>query len=105
MEQGCSPLKILESMAAGVPVVASDLPVVRELMEDRVHGRLVDPERPSELARAIRLLLDYPDELRAMGARARTHVEDCLSWSRSTGQLRALYAVTGLRDGGVDEAA
>ena len=105
VEQGCSPLKILESMAAGVPVVASDLPVVRELMEDRVHGRLVDPERPSELARAIRLLLDYPDELRAMGARARTHVEDCLSWSRSTGQLRALYAVTGLRDGGVDEAA
>src|SRR4051794_6071577 len=105
VEQGCSPLKVLESMAAGVPVVASDLPVVRELMSDRVHGRLVDPERPSELARAIRLLLDYPDELRAMGARARSHVEANLSWTRSTDRLRALYAEAGLGREDAVEAA
>src|SRR3954463_2989656 len=105
VEQGCSPLKVLESMAAGVPVVASDLPVVRELMEDRVHGRLVDPERPSELARAIRLMLDYPDELRAMGARARRHVEEHLSWDHATDRLRALYAHAALGSEGIDEAA
>jgi glycosyltransferase involved in cell wall biosynthesis len=105
VEQGCSPLKVIESMAAGVPVVASDLPVVRELMEDRVHGRLVDPERPSELARAVRLLLDYPDERRAMGARARRHVKEHLSWERATDRLRAIYAHAGIGGEGIDEAA
>ena len=63
--QGCSPLKILESMAAGVPVVASDLPPTRELIEDGVNGRLVAADRPGELARAIRVLLDHPERGRA----------------------------------------
>ena len=67
--QGCAPLKILESMAAGVPVVASDLPVTRELITDGVHGRLVAPDRPGELARAIRVLLDLPRPPRRDGPR------------------------------------
>jgi glycosyltransferase involved in cell wall biosynthesis len=78
---------------------------VRELMDDRVHGRLVDPDRPSELARAIRLMLDYPDELRAMGARARRHVAEHLSWTRATDRLRVLYEHAGLGSEGIDEAA
>ncbi len=60
VEQGCAPLKVLESLAAGVPVVASDLPPVREIVTDGVEGRLVAPDRPAELARAIRLLLHVP---------------------------------------------
>ena len=65
--QGCAPLKILESMAAGVPVVASDLPAVRELITDGVHGRLVAPDRPGELARAIRVAARLPRAARADG--------------------------------------
>ena len=72
--QGCAPLKILESMASGTPVVASDLPAVRELIADGEHGRLVAPDRPGELARAIRVLLDYPERRAAMGRAARAHV-------------------------------
>jgi glycosyltransferase involved in cell wall biosynthesis len=90
--QGCAPLKILESLAAGTPVIASDLPAVREIMRDGAHGRLVAPDRPGELARAIRVALDYPDELRAMGAAARAHIAAELTWERSVHQLRALYA-------------
>ena len=67
LNQGCCPLKILESMAAGVPVVASDLPAVREIMMDGTHGRLVRPERPADLARAIRLLIEYPEQRCTMG--------------------------------------
>ncbi len=70
--QGCAPLKILESMAAGVPVVASDLPAVRELLTDGEHGRLIAPDRPGELARAIRVLLDHPERRARMGARRPT---------------------------------
>ncbi len=41
--QGCCPLKILEAMASGTPLVASDLPVVRELARPEVDALLVRP--------------------------------------------------------------
>ncbi|MCP4658845.1 MAG: glycosyltransferase family 4 protein [bacterium] len=91
VDQGCFPLKILESMACGVPVVASDLPVVRELVDDGVDGKLVRPDRPSELARSIRVLLEYPDELRAMGEKARERVVTQFSWESSRALLAELY--------------
>lgn len=89
--QGCAPLKILESMAAGVPVVASDLPAVRELITDGVTGRLVAPDRPGELARAIRVLLDFPERRAELGAAARAHVAEHLTWDASVARLGALY--------------
>ena len=91
VDQGCCPLKILESMAAGTPVIASDLAVVRELVVDGEHGRLVAPDRPAELARAARIMLEYPDRAAALGAAARAHVERSLTWDRSRAALRAAY--------------
>lgn len=92
VDQGCCPLKILESMAAGTPVIASDLAVVRELVVDGEHGRLVPPDRPAELARAARILLEYPERTRALGDAARAHVATSLTWDRSRAALRAVYA-------------
>lgn len=91
LAQGCSPLKVLESMAAGVAVIASDLPPVRELVEDGVHGRLVPPDRPAELARAIRILLEYPELREQMGRAARLRVIGNFTWEHATGQLKDLY--------------
>ncbi|POM26875.1 D-inositol 3-phosphate glycosyltransferase [Actinomadura rubteroloni] len=91
VEQGCAPLKVLESMAAGVPVVASDLPAVRELMAGGEHGRLVPADRPAELARAVRILLEYPAEARAMGVRGREHIRSGLTWTHSLAKLDAVY--------------
>jgi glycosyltransferase involved in cell wall biosynthesis len=89
--QGCAPLKLLESMASGTPVVASDLPAVREIVADGEHGRLVHPDRPGELARAIRVLLDYPDRLAAMGSAARARVAARFTWEEATRRLGDLY--------------
>ena len=91
VEQGCAPLKIVESMAAGVPVVASNLPPVREIMTDRVEGRLVAPDRPADLARALRVLLHCPELRTEMSAAARRRVESSLTWSHSIDTLTALY--------------
>ncbi|MEO8379222.1 MAG: glycosyltransferase family 4 protein [Acidobacteriota bacterium] len=89
--QGCAPLKILESMAAGLAVVASDLPPVRELIRDRDSGWLVHPERPAELARAMRILLEHPATARQLGENARHTIEEHFTWERSTAALRAVY--------------
>jgi glycosyltransferase involved in cell wall biosynthesis len=56
--QGCCPLKIIESMGRGTPVVASDLPVVRELIRSGSEGLLVPPDSPRALAGALELLMD-----------------------------------------------
>lgn len=91
VEQGCAPLKVLESLAAGVPVVASDLPPVREIVTDGVDGRLVAPDRPADLARAIRLLLHVPGLREEMAAAARRKAERELSWERSVALLKDVY--------------
>jgi glycosyltransferase involved in cell wall biosynthesis len=90
--QGCAPLKILESMAAGVPVIASRLPPVAEIINDGVDGRLVAPDRPDELARAMRILLAYPDLRAAMAIRGRARIADQFLWSHALTQLAAVYA-------------
>lgn len=92
IEQGCAPLKILESMAAAIPVVASDLPAVREIMVDGEHGRLVRAERPSELARVIRLLLADDNVRLDMGRRAQEHIARGLTWRHSLKRLDSIYS-------------
>ena len=91
LEQGCCPLKILEAMAAGIPVVASDIPAVRELITDGQHGRLVRPDRPAELARAIRILLEYPTHAQALGMAARQRLAQHFTWTQHTQRLHQLY--------------
>lgn len=71
--QGCCPVKIVESMAAGVPVVASDLRVNRALVTPEVDGVLVPPGSPRALALALRdLLRDEPRRARLAAAAAAT---------------------------------
>ncbi len=64
--QAAFPGLVLEAMATGVPLVTSDLPLLRELIEPGQEGLLAKPEDPSDLARSIIQLLDDPDRGRAM---------------------------------------
>lgn len=89
VRQGCCPLKVVESMAAGVPVVASDLPCVRELVDEE-SARLVSPDRPAELARALRVLLDDPDRRRRLADAALARSRD-FTWDRADELLRRVW--------------
>ena len=92
LHQGCSPLKILESMAAGCPVIASRLPSVEEIMVDHTHGRLVEADRPAHLARCIRVLLEFPEQREQMSYACRNHIAEHFTWEKSCQELNEVYA-------------
>jgi len=55
-----SPLKLFEYMASGKPIVASDLPSIREILKHNVNSILVPPDNPESLASGIRFILENP---------------------------------------------
>lgn len=66
-----SPLSVLEYMAAGKPVVSTRVGGVPELVEDGVHGLLVEPRDPAALAVAVAELLRDPERAERLGAQGR----------------------------------
>ncbi|OQY84576.1 MAG: hypothetical protein B6D40_05195, partial [Anaerolineae bacterium UTCFX3] len=56
--QGACPIKVLEYMAAGRPLLASNMPIVRELVREDVDALLFSPNDPEDLARQALTLLD-----------------------------------------------
>lgn len=86
------PVKLFEYMASGLPVVASDLPLCREVVEGARCGLLVDPEDPAAIAAAILWLLDHPAEAEAMGRRGCRTVHERYSWNSEGEALLGCYA-------------
>lgn len=85
-------LAVAEAMASGLPVVISDVPGVREVIDDGKEGLLVEPLLASDLAAKVRTLLDDRPRARSMGAAARRRAEERYGLSTVTGQLLRLYA-------------
>lgn len=81
---------LLEAMAAGVPIVASDIRGYREVLEDGRQGVLVPPRNPEALAAAIVALLGDPQRRQAMG-RAGRETAVRYDWQRVAGQVLAVY--------------
>lgn len=75
-----SPLKMFEYMAAGKPIVSSDLPVLREILRHGENAVLVPPDDPGAWARAIRSLSGDADRRRRLGATARDELLRGYTW-------------------------
>lgn len=75
-----SPLKIFEYMAAGKSIVASDLPVLREILEDGRNALLCRPDKPGDWAAALHRLMDDPALAVRLGSAARDDFERQYSW-------------------------
>ena len=86
------PNKLFQYMAAGLAVVASDFPQVRDVVEGAACGLVVDTRRPTAIAEAINRILGDPDEARAMGERGRRAVIDRFNWTTSAEALLDVYA-------------
>ena len=83
---------ILESMAAGAPVVATRVGGSAEALEDGVDGLLVPPRDPAALSRAITWVLEHPEAARELGRRARARVAEEFSLQRMIRETECLYA-------------
>ncbi len=88
--QGCCPIKVLEYAAAARPIVASDLPVVRELLGEG-ETLFFQPGDATDLARQVINLLSHPEAAQAMGERAARQVRQYFTWERAGDQLLEVY--------------
>lgn len=73
------PKSLLEAAACGLPLVTTDVPGCRELVQHNHNGLLVPPHNPQALAEALAFLIENPDERQRMGKNARHEVETKLN--------------------------
>jgi len=85
------PNVVLEAMAAGLPVVASAVEGVAELVIPNGTGFLVTPQSAEELTNALARLLDDPEEARRMGLAGQERVASQFSWDKMAAAYADLY--------------
>ena len=85
-----SPLKLFEYMAAGVPIVASDLPSIREILQHDRNAWLVPPENPESLGQAILAMLRNPARAARIAKTAKEEVRQYTWRKRAQGILEQL---------------
>lgn len=85
-----SPLKLFEYMCAGKPIIASDLPVIREVLHHQKNAILCHPDKTEEWLEAIRDLQQNPGKGRELAAEARRNFKEHYSWQKRAEILRDL---------------
>ncbi len=89
--QGCCPLKVLDAMASCTPLVASDLPAVRELVRPEVDALLVRPGSAKAIKDAVLRLVADPSLGHRLAKSAREAVVRERTWSHAQASLVAAY--------------
>lgn len=82
---------IMESMAWGVPVIATNNGGTPEIIADRVNGRLIDVQTPENISALITDLIEHPNLLKKMGEKALQTVKDKFLLQRMTAEYIEMY--------------
>lgn len=85
------PVKLFEYMAAGLPVIASNFPLWKEIVEGNECGLTVDPLNPKEIAETIEYLVKHPEERKRMGENGKRAVKEKYNWEQEAKKLLAVY--------------
>lgn len=85
------PNKMFEYMSAGLPVIASNFSLWREIIEGNNCGICVDPFDPQAIAKAIQWIFEHPQEAQKMGENGRKAVETKYNWENEAQKLLSLY--------------
>jgi glycosyltransferase involved in cell wall biosynthesis len=82
---------VIEAMALGLPIVASNLPTLREVVDDGDSALLVPARDPRRLAEAIVQVVDDPGLARRLGERGRERFVTRLTAEQSNRRMIELY--------------
>lgn len=85
------PVKMFEYMATGIPVIASNFPLWREIVEGNDCGLCVDPLDPKAIAAAIDFIINNPERARQMGDNGKRAVLEKYNWNIEEQKLLAFY--------------
>ncbi len=85
------PVKMFEYMAAGIPVIASDFPYWKSIIDRYNCGICVDPKNPKAIAAAVTALLADPQRMRLMGENGREAVRNQCNWNNEAAKLIQFY--------------
>lgn len=97
LTQGCCPLKILEGMATGIPVIASNLPVVQELGLNNEHFLLVKPGSAKAIKDAVLRLIQDSELANTVIINARQRIEKHYTWEQAGKSLINAYTELGVK--------
>ena len=89
--QGCCPLKLLEGMASGTPVIASNMPVTAEIAENNTNALLVRPGSAKAIKDALMRLTEEDGLVQSLSVNARQRIEDRLTWTLAKQRLLDAY--------------
>ena len=85
------PVKMFEYMAAGLPVIASDIKLWKDIVVEAECGICVNPLEPKEIADAIEYIISNPKEAEQMGKNGRKAVEEKYNWDVEEKKLSEIY--------------
>ena len=85
------PIKLFEYMICGKPVLVSDLPAIRKIIDESKCGLLADPMDIVKVAESIEFMLEHPVETRAMGDAGRIAVQTKYNWRNMEKILLKIY--------------
>jgi glycosyltransferase involved in cell wall biosynthesis len=89
--QGACPIKVLEYMAAGRPLLASNMPIVRELVREDMDGLLFSPNDPDDLTRQVLVLLNDFELSQRLASSASERALTKFTWHEAQKKLAKIY--------------
>jgi glycosyltransferase involved in cell wall biosynthesis len=85
------PVKMFEYMLSGIPVIASDIPLWRRIVDECECGMVVNPFDTKAIAKAIKYLIDNPKDAEKMGKMGQKAILDKYNWSNEEQKLVSMY--------------
>jgi len=85
------PIKLFEYMSAGIPVVVSNFPLWKDIVEKTGAGIVVDPLDKTAVSSAVKWLFDHEQEAERMGKNGASAVQHEMNWGTEAKKLLHLY--------------
>ncbi len=87
----CAPTKLYEYLMAGLPVIGSDFPSLREIICGNKIGIVTNPESPMAIAEAMNSLLQDKDNRTVLGSNARNSARQLFNWEKEREKFLNIY--------------